>query len=101
MDLYYLADHIKEELEGSKDYIMRALELKPMTETWSKKLYEMSMEEHKHATNLYQMFNEYCLKMSASMNDMPEYARSLKDEIVDVYAECTSKIKAMWELYKV
>jgi len=30
MDLEYFKSHIKEELEGSKDYIKRAIEIKPM-----------------------------------------------------------------------
>lgn len=100
MDIEYLACHIKEELSGSKDYAKKALELKPMTEAWSKKFYEMSVEEHKHATNFYQMFNEYCSKMSSSLTDMPDYVKEIRTEVVDKYADCTAAIKAMWELLK-
>lgn len=100
MDLEYLADRIKDELLGSKEYAKYALELKPMTETWSKKFYDMSVEEHKHASNFYQMFNEYCSKMSSSFSDLPDYAKEIRSDVVDSYAECTAKIKAMWELFR-
>lgn len=100
MDLEYLADHIKEELCGAKDYAKKALELKPMTEAWSKKFYEMSVEEHKHASNFYQMFNEYCSKMSGSLTDLPEYVKTIRDDVISSYAECTNMIKTMWELLK-
>lgn len=100
MDITYLYDKIKEELHGSKCYIKTALELKPMTETWAKKFFMMSQDEHAHATNFYNMFNEYCSKMSESAVDLPEYVKDMRKEIVDEYAECTATIKAMWELYK-
>jgi hypothetical protein len=100
MDLEYLYDHIQEELESSKEYIRLAIELKPMTEAWSKKFYSMSMEEHAHATNFYGMFNEYCSKLSGSFVEMPEYIRDMHREMVDKYTACTTTIKAMWEIYK-
>ena len=100
MDLEYLYNHISEELEGSKEYIKIAIELKPMTEAWSKKFYTMSMEEHAHAANFYAMFNEYCSKLSESFVEMPEYVADMRKDIVDKYIECTAKIKSMWEIYK-
>lgn len=100
MDIEYLLDHIKEELCDSKDYAKKALELKPMTEAWSKKFYEMSVEEHKHATNFYQMFNEYCSKMSTSFTDFPDYVKEFREEVVDTYTKYTTTIKTMWELLK-
>lgn len=100
MDLEYLADQIKDELCGAKDYIKKAIELKPMTESWSKKFFEMSTEEHKHAQNLFQMFDEYCSKMSNSIASMPEYATKLHIETVDIYTECTAELKAMFDIYK-
>lgn len=77
-----------------------ALELKPMTDSWSKKFYTMSMEEHAHATNFYNMFNEYCSKVAGTVTDLPDYIVNMRKEIIDTYAECTASIKAMWELYK-
>ena len=58
------------------------------------------LKEHKHASNFYQMFNEYCSKMSNSLNDLPEYVKETRKEVVDMYSECTAKIKIMWELIK-
>lgn len=100
MDIEYLFDKIKEELHGSKCYIKTALELKPMTEAWAKKFFTMSQEEHAHATNFYNMFNEYCSKMAGSLTELPDYVKQMHKEAVDMYAECTAAIKAMWELYK-
>lgn len=100
MDLDYLVNGINDELKGSKEYIKIAIELKPMTESWSKKFYEMSVEEHKHAAALYSMFNEYCSKLSQSYMDLPEYVKDMRSEIVDKYSECTALIKSMWETYK-
>lgn len=100
MDVEYLYNKIKEELHGSKEYIKTALELRPMTEAWAKKFYSMSMEEHTHATNFYNMFNEYCTKMAGSMTELPDYIKEMRKDIVDIYTECTATIKSMWELYK-
>lgn len=100
MDIEYLADKVKDELMGSKSYIKMAIELKPMTESWSKKFYDMSIEEHKHANNFYTMFNEYCSKVAGSVTDMPEYIKDLRSETIDFYTEYTNCIKSMWEIYK-
>lgn len=100
MDIEYLVDKIKDELCGAKSYIKMAIELKPMTETWSKKFYEMSIEEHKHANNFYSMFNEYCSKISNEYTDLPDYIKEMRHEIVDMYTDYTACIKALWEAYK-
>lgn len=100
MDIEYLVEKIKEELCDSKDYIKKAIELKPMTDSWAKKLYEMSVEEHKHANNLYSMFDEYCSKVTSSFTNVPQYIADARTEVIDTYSEYTACIKALWDIYK-
>lgn len=100
MDLQFLREQIKDELSDSKMYAKIAIELKPMTEVWSKKFMEMSADEHKHATNLYGMFNEYCSKISDSYDTVPEYVTEAREDVIESYASCTAVIKEMWAIYK-
>ena len=100
MDLQFLQDQIKDELCDAKKYAKLAIELKPMTEVWSKKFLEMSSDEHKHATNLYAMFNEYCSKMSDKFDELPAYVEEARSDVIDCYAECSAVIKEMWAIYK-
>ena len=100
MDLQYLHDKIKDELCDAKMYAKLAIELKPMTEVWSKKFLDMSADEHKHATTLYGMFNEYCSKLSEKFDEMPEYVDEIRSDVIDSYASCTAVIKEMWAIYK-
>lgn len=100
MDLESLSKLIEEELEGAMRYAKMAVELKPMTEAWSKKLMDMSTEEQKHANYLYSMFNEYCSKMAESLVDLPNYAKEIRSNTVDQYTKCMVKIKTIQEMYK-
>lgn len=100
MDLQFLKDQIEDELCDSKKYAKLAIELKPMTDAWSKKFYEMSTDEHKHATALYAMFNEYYTKVSANVESMPAYATDLCSEVSEIFATHTAVIKELWSIYK-
>lgn len=100
MDLQFLREQIKDELCDSKMYAKLAIELKPMTEVWSKKFLEMSSDEHKHATNLYNMFTEYCMKISDKVEDIPDYIQEARSDVIDTYAECTAVIKELWSICK-
>ena len=64
MDAYYFKEHIEEEIEGSIEYIKRAIEIKPMSQSWSKMFVDMSSAELEHAKNLHKMFEEYYQKIS-------------------------------------
>ena len=99
MDLVYLKDHITEELNDSKDYIKRAIEIRPMNANWGKILFDMSAQELTHASYFYNMFNEYCVILSKNYVEMPDYISKIRDEVVDMYTECSVKIKAMHEMY--
>lgn len=100
MDIDYFVSHIKEELDGAKDYIKRAIEIKPMQAEWAKHLVEMSSQELQHATHLYNMFNEYYKILGQTYKEMPKYIDDARDEIIDTYAECAAVIKAMHGMFK-
>lgn len=101
MDLEYLKCHIKEELKGSKDYIKRAIEIKPMDAAWSKTLVEMSANELTHATHLYNMANQYVNTiMKGTYQELPDYVSDMWQDIVDNYTECSALIKHMHEMIK-
>lgn len=101
MDLEYLKEHIEEELCGAKDYIKRAIEIKPMDATWSKTLVEMSANELTHATHLYNMANQYVNSiMKETYQELPDYISDTWEEIVDNYMECSAMVKHMHEMYK-
>ena len=101
MDLEYFKSHIKEELEGAKDYIKRAIEIKPMDASWSKLFVDMSAAELQHATNLYNMANQYANEiLKGSYKTLPTYVSDLWNEISDMYMECSATIKMMHEMYK-
>lgn len=99
MDAEYFKNQINEELCGAKDYIKKAIELKPMNITWSKMLVDMSAAELNHATNLYKMFNEYYDIMAKKYSEVPEYIEEIRDEVIDCYAEKSAIVKAMHEMY--
>lgn len=99
MDLKYFKDHIEDELDGSKDYIMRAMELKPMNPTWAKHFVDMSAAELNHATMLFDLFNDYYKTLGGSYTAMPDYIEDMKDDITEMYMECYPKIKIMHEMF--
>ena len=98
MDARYFKDQICDELTGAKCYIKKAIELKPMTPTWSKMLVEMSTAELKHAEYLYKMFGEYYQQMAKTYKTVPQYIQDIRAEITDVYTDETAKVKLMHEM---
>ena len=99
MNLEYFKEQIKEELEGAKDYIIKAMELKPMNPSWSKQFADMSSQELNHAKYLYDLFNDYYKTLSGSYTTMPEYIDDIRDEINEIYTDCFPKVKIMQEMY--
>lgn len=100
MDIEYFVSHIEEELEGAKDYIKRAIEIKPMQAEWAKHLVEMSAQELSHAMHLFNMFNEYYQILSQTYKEIPTYIDEAHDQIVDRYTECAAVIKLMHGMFK-
>ena len=99
MDAKYFKEQISDELEGAKCYIKKAIELKPMAPEWSKMLVEMSAAELKHAEYLHKMFGEYYKKISEAYTTVPSYIADIREEITEMYTECTVQIRAMHEMY--
>jgi rubrerythrin len=99
MDMEYLKEHICEELEGAKEYAVKAMELKPMAPTWSKMLIDMANAELTHAGYLYKMLVEYYQKIAASFNEVPEHIETLYRDSVRCYSTESANAKYMLDAY--
>lgn len=101
MNVWYFKTQIPDELHGAKDYIKRAIEIRPMHSPWAKELVEMSAAELDHATKLYKMFQEYYAKMQQEYpKEMPEYIEQAYKEVSDEFMKCSTEIKSLHEVYK-
>ena len=103
MTITYFRHQICEELDGAYDYIKQALELRADKPSWSKQFADMSSAELTHSSNLYKMFEEFFTGLTKEFSDdqraaMPWLDESRK-EIIDMYTEKYTKVKAMYELY--
>jgi hypothetical protein len=99
MNVQYFKYQIYDELNGAKDYIEKAIEIRAMNPTWAKTLADMSATELSHATHLYEMFEQYYKKLSEEYKEMPDYIQETKDCIVAMYVEKTAKVKYMHEMF--
>ena len=99
MNAEYFDKQIHEELAGAKDYIMRAIEIRPMHAPWSKELVEMSSAELTHATKLYRMFQEYYAKFKETYQEIPEYIQKTYDCVSKDFMNCSAEIKMMHQAY--
>ena len=100
MDLQYFKDRIEDELCGSKEYVKRAIEIKPMSPAWGKTLLAMSATELEHAKSLYGMFQEYYKKITETYETIPKYVAKGKKRIDEMFVECSAKIKYMHSMYE-
>ena len=87
----YLKDHIIEELEGAKDYMMKAVEYRITKPEWSKKFYKMSEMEAEHANCLSKMFN--------SMDTDEICHAEMYKEIMDAYNVNMLEVSNLKKLY--
>lgn len=99
MNQVYLKEHLCDELDGAKEYIQRAIEIKAMDPTWGKMLYEMSMEELSHATNFYKMSQDYYNKVTSVYKEVPQYLEDCMYDITETYTEEYAIIKRMQDMY--
>ena len=99
MNQVYLKEHLSDELDGAKEYIMRAIEIKAMDPTWGKMLYEMSVDELSHATNFYKMSQDYYTKVTSAYKEVPQYMEDCMYDITEMYTEEYASIKKMQEMY--
>lgn len=94
--LKYLKDHILEEIEGSIDYLEKAIELKGMQHpNAAGKFYRMSEMELDHANCMTKMVGEF--KMDNGSSDSEE--KELYRGILDAYSNGMAKIEALKKLY--
>lgn len=99
MDAYYFKDHIIEELDGAKEYIVRAQECKADNcMTWAKAFVDMSAKELEHAAELFKMFNEY-YKQFDDRPDLRSYMEPFRNELTTDYMRYSSQVKYMHEMY--
>ena len=98
MDAYYFKDHIKDELEGAKHYMTKAMECKADGLSWAKKFDEMAMAELQHAESLYNMFIDY-YKQFDSQPELKEYMNPFREELTSDFMKCSAEIRYMHEMY--
>ena len=91
----YLRDHIKEEIEGAKDYYTKAVECKAKHPEVAMKFYAMAEMEVEHANALTKIFN--ITEKPETMSDS-EYSEAQKSVIND-YATSMSVIENLKKLY--
>lgn len=99
MDLQYFKDHICEELDGAKEYIQLAIELKAMDSSWAKNLVDMSAAELDHASKLFKMFESYCDLISEPYDEVPEYISDCHKKVIKMYTEKSSAVRYMHDMY--
>ena len=99
MDMEYLKEHICEELADAQEYATHAIELKPMTQHWSKTFIEMANAELSHAAYLYKMFTEYYQKIAQSYSEVPDYIEEMYKETCRCYSSESAKARYMIDMY--
>lgn len=88
----YLKSHIVEELEGAKDYMTKAIELKEKYPAWSQKFYKMAEMEIEHANCMNKMF--------ASMSESDEPCHdSLYREVLEAYTKYMTDVSSLKKMY--
>lgn len=73
MDLMYFCNKIDDEVDGAKNYIQKAIEIKPTNPDWAKNFIQMAEAEKEHALKLYTMMNTYVDKLQNGYREMPAY----------------------------
>lgn len=88
----YLKDHIIEELEGAKDYMTKAIELKEKYPAWAQKFYKMAEMELEHANCMNKIF--------ASMSEYDEPCHdSLYREVLEAYTKYMTDVSSLKKMY--
>lgn len=98
MEAYYFKEHIFEELDGARHYVVKAYECKSDGLSWAKTFIEMASAELDHASNLYKMFNEY-FKQFDDKKDLKDHTGPFREELIRDYLKCSSEIKYMMEMF--
>lgn len=98
MDIYYLKDHMCEELDGSKEYLKQALNLKGVNNDWSKNFYDMGKAELDHAALLYKMLDQHYKEINLKP-DLSNYMQPFKNEIDEKYVVKSGAARALMDMY--
>lgn len=100
MDLEYFCNQIKDELHGAKNYVQKAIEIKPMNAEWSKKFLQMSEAEKEHALNLYTMMNTYADKLQNNYRETPSYMKAQIESIRKDFDNCMEQYVLFYSAYQ-
>lgn len=88
----YLKEHIMDELEGAKDYMMKAVEFKNKKPKWAERFYKMSEMEAEHANMLSNIFT--------SIDDEDELCQAkMYKEIMEAYNTNMLEVANLKKLY--
>ena len=98
MDCDYFKSHIQEELEGAKEYAKAALEIKAVNPSWANTYVSMCSQELIHAKNFYEMFNDYYEKAVKPYSEPPKYFKDKREDIMNLYTECYTRVKWLLEM---
>lgn len=100
MDLNYLSGQIDEELYGAKDYIKKAIEVKPMNSEWAKSFSQMAEAEKEHALKLYTMMNDYFEKLKSGYRETPAVMSALVESTRKCFNEDMEKYAVLYSAYQ-
>lgn len=95
MDVAYYIEQIRDELDGAKAYIKRAIKCKSEHPDWASAYSKMSEAELGHAKNLVDIFEDD-FKQNASEDSIYD---TIHDSILDMYTEQSAYIKMMFQTY--
>lgn len=100
MDLNYFCTQIDDELHGAKDYIERAIEIKPMSAEWSKNFVQMAEAEKEHALRLYTMLNDYFGKLQSGYRETPAVMSATVESTRKHFDEGMEKYAVLYSAYQ-
>lgn len=91
----YFKEQICDELEGSCDYLKRAIDCVKRHPDWSKTFMHMAEMEQDHATTLYKMFME----MYTEAEKKDAWMEQIRDGIMECFAIKMRKIEDLKATY--
>ena len=98
MDIYYLKEHMFEEIHDARDYLKQAMKCKEKGSEWGKTFYDMAAAELEHSRNFYKMFSEHYKKINTNP-DLEEYMEPFKDMAIAAYLKDAGEVRYMQDLY--
>lgn len=85
----FLKDRVSEELDGSLQYLKKALDIMPTNTERAELLKNIAIDKQKHATELYRMFMQY---FSEECFEDP-YSISIRDSLMDIFSDKMRKVE--------